>query len=153
LAYQTGVPVLAPDLSAETPFPQFSPAAVDHGLHAVFAFPMRVRGDCIGAINLYRTEPGLLSDEDVEAGTALADAATAYVVNSRTLSSATTLAEQLQYALDARVVIEQAKGKLAGRLGLEPSAAFELLRRVARSSHRPVRDVAQDVMNEKLHLD
>jgi GAF domain-containing protein len=153
LAYQTGVPVLAPDLSKDTPFPRFSPKAIEHGLHAVFAFPMRVRDECIGAINLYCGMPGLLDEEEVEAGTVLADAATAYVVNSRTLTQATTLAEQLQYALDARVIIEQAKGKLSGRLGIGASDAFELLRRVARNSHRPVRDVARDVMDEKLRLE
>ena len=153
LAYQTGVPVLAPDLGVDSPFPKFAECALDHGLWAVFAFPMKVRDTCIGAINLYRSAPGPLEHDDVEAGTSLSDVATAYVVNSRTLSHANTLAEQLQYALDARIVIEQAKGKLSERLGIDPSDAFELIRRVARSRHRPVRDIARDVMDETLRLE
>jgi AmiR/NasT family two-component response regulator len=57
-----------------------------------------------------------------------------YIANSRTLEASSTLAAQLQGALDSRVVIEQAKGRLAERLGITVSEAFDLMRRHARGN-------------------
>jgi AmiR/NasT family two-component response regulator len=54
--------------------------------------------------------------------------------------------EQLQRALDSRVVIEQAKGVLAERLALPPQEAFEILRRAARSTQTPIHDLAREVV-------
>lgn len=56
---------------------------------------------------------------------------------------------QLQEALDTRIVIEQAKGMLAERFHLEPDGAFEVLRRGARSSRLPLRDLAARVVTSE----
>jgi len=48
----------------------------------------------------------------------MADVATASLLPERSMRHSDTLNEQLQTALNSRVVIEQAKGKLAERLGL-----------------------------------
>jgi len=153
LAFQTGLPMLVPDLEQADPFPKFAKVALDHGMRAVFAFPMTVGNDQIGAFNLYRETPGVLDDEQIAASQDLGDAASAFVCNHRALDQATTLAGQLQYALDARVLVEQAKGMLAERLGVEPSDAFELMRGVARRAHRPVRDIARDILAGKFPVD
>ena len=65
---------------------------------------------------------------------------------------AETRAAQLETALDTRVIIEQAKGFLAGRLGITVDAAFELLRRYARSHHLAMRDVSRRVVDGDLPL-
>ena len=52
---------------------------------------------------------------------------------------------QLQEALDSRVTIEQAKGVLAERFGLDPDAAFDVLRRAARSNRVALHDLAASV--------
>ena len=62
------------------------------------------------------------------------------------------LAEQLQHALDSRVVIEQAKGILAERHGIDMRAAFDRLRQHARTNQRAVRDVASDVVDGSVRL-
>jgi ANTAR domain len=56
------------------------------------------------------------------------------------------LADQLQQALDRRVLIEQAKGVLIARMGVSADEAFALIRSTARSGNRRVADVAGDVI-------
>jgi AmiR/NasT family two-component response regulator len=58
--------------------------------------------------------------------------------------------DQLQRALETRIVIEQAKGVLAERLDVDPDTAFALLRRAARSSRRRLHDVAAEVVGSRL---
>jgi AmiR/NasT family two-component response regulator len=79
----------------------------------------------------------------VRVGQALADVATISLLHERSMRHSDTLNEQLQTALNSRVIIEQAKGKLAGRLGLDMDQAFSLLRDFARNRNRRLSDLAQ----------
>lgn len=152
-AYLAGKQVVAPDLSqAREWWPQFTDRAIGAGFQAVYAFPLRLRDDCIGAMNLFRTTPGPLDDRDLTAGQALADMATIGLLSQRRLAAAETRAAQLQGALESRVVIEQAKGMLAARAGIHPDAAFDLLRRYARSRHQQLRDVCAAIVDGTLDL-
>ena len=63
-----------------------------------------------------------------------------------------TLAAQLQFALDSRIIIEQAKGMMAGRHGMTPDAAFEVLRSYARANQLKFRDVARDIVSGQTDL-
>ena len=65
------------------------------------------------------------------------------LLHERSIRHSDTLNEQLQAALNSRVVIEQAKGKLAERLGVDMDRAFSLLRDVARSRNRRLSELAQ----------
>lgn len=151
-AYQTGEQVVVADLRSSDRFPKFAPRALEEGLCAVFSFPMRTQDDSIGALNLYRDSAGGFDRIDVEAGQLLADVATSYIVNARIQERATTLAAQLQHALDSRVVIEQAKGYLAASLDISITEAFELLRRHSRDHGSKVRTVAQQVLDGSVRL-
>lgn len=152
-AYTAGKQVIVPDLEeAGEQWPQFTPRAREAGFEAVYAFPLRLRDDCIGAMNLFRTTRGSLDDRDLTAGQALADMATIGLLSQRRLAAAETRAAQLQGALESRVVIEQAKGMLAARAGIHPDAAFGVLRRHARSSHQHLRDVCARVIAGTLDL-
>jgi len=84
--------------------------------------------------------------DDVEVAQALADAATIAILQHRAALEAQTVNEQLDHALNSRVVIEQAKGMIAERQGLNMDEAFTRLRRYARSHNLRLADVANDVI-------
>jgi putative methionine-R-sulfoxide reductase with GAF domain len=150
-AFRTGVEVLLPDVTdASGQFPRFTAAALEGGLRAVFALPMGIRDHRVGSVDLVSDAPVELDDAQLASARLLADVAMSYIVNSRAFAEATDLAQQLQHALDSRVLIEQAKGKLSGLLGIGVGDAFELLRTQSRNSRRPLRDLAQDVLDGSL---
>ena len=146
--YRTGRPVQATDLAAEARrWPRFAAAAQRAGFTAVQALPMRLREQVIGALNLFRADAGAFAPGDVRVGQALADVATISLLHERNVRLSDTLNEQLQTALNSRVVIEQAKGKLAERLGLDMDQAFSLLRKYARTRNLRLSDLAQAVID------
>ena len=151
-AYQSGDRVLVVDLDRASYWPSYAPMALKAGFQAVAALPMQVGDRRIGALNLYAELPREWVDDDVEAAQLLADMATGYIVNARQLHEARQLADQLQHALDSRVVIEQAKGILAERRGVDPEEAFGILRGYARSHNRKLHDVARRVIDRTLRL-
>jgi len=142
--FRTGRPVTAAGLAGATQrWPRFATAAARAGFAAVEALPMRLRDQVIGALNLFRAEPGPLGAADLRIGQALADVATIGLLHERNVRRRETVAEQLQAALNSRVVIEQAKGKLAERLGIDMDRAFTMLRDYARNSNQRLTDVAR----------
>lgn len=109
--FREAVPVVNADLrDAVDRWPQFAPRAVAAGFRSVHAFPMRLRQDVIGALNLFGTDVGRMEVEDVRTVQALADVATIGLLQERAVRRGEVLTEQLQGALSSRVIIEQAKG-------------------------------------------
>ena len=146
---RSGQAVVNADLTAATErWPVFAPAALAAGFRSVHAFPMRLRDRTIGALNLFGTEDGTFEPSEVGLVQALADVATIAVLQERQLSRADAVTEQLQGALNSRVVLEQAKGVLAQQLGTTPDAAFEVLRRRARSEQVRLADLARAIVDE-----
>jgi GAF domain-containing protein len=143
--FRTGRPVTAADLAGAAPrWPRFAQAAVQAGFRTVEALPMRLRDQVIGALNLFRAETGPFDPVDLRIAQALADVATIGLLHERNVRRRETVAEQLQAALNSRVVIEQAKGKLAERLSIDMDRAFAMLRDYARATNQRLTDVARD---------
>lgn len=152
-ALRSGVQVLEPDLAqAEARYPQFVPRALEAGVRSIHALPMTVRLECIGSMDVIAREPRVLSPDELDAAQMLADVAISYIVATRTLERSSTLAKQLQHALDSRVVLEQAKGVLAERHGISVSEAFTLLRQHARSTSSKLHATALDVVEGRLRI-
>lgn len=150
-AYRSGAPVQSPDLrDATARWPQFAPDAIAAGYRSALALPMRLRDETIGALNLLRVEPGALPDDDIAAAQALADVATIGILHHRNAAESHLLSDQLQYALDSRVIIEQAKGAIAERLDLGTDAAFNALRRYSRDHNQRLVDTATAVVDRSL---
>ncbi len=122
-------------------------AARDAGIAAVASVPMRYDGQGIGAVDLYSDSRRDWSADDLGAAVILADMATAYLVQARELDRQRRVSEQLQQALDSRIVIEQAKGVLAAERHIPVGEAFEVLRRHARGHGVSLRSVAEAVVN------
>jgi transcriptional regulator with GAF, ATPase, and Fis domain len=146
--FRTGQPVAVADLAeAAGRWPRFVAAARETGFAAVHALPMRLRTDIIGALNLFSVEPGDLDPATVRLGQALADIATIGLLQARTIRQRDALAEQLQTALNTRVLIEQAKGVIAERRHLDMDQSFALLRNSARGHNRRLSDLARAVVD------
>ena len=131
-------------------WPNFSPRAIALGFHSVHCLPMRLRGRTIGALNFFRKEAGLLDDEDVILAQGLADIATIAILQHRTSLDAKTLNFQLSHALDSRIIIEQAKGKIAQATGCDMDQAFGRLRAHARNHNQGLTSVATLVVDGSL---
>ena len=152
-AYDTGEVTLIPDLDEDARFPAFSPRARSAGMASVQSYPLRTDNQCVGALNVYSRTPTSFGDDVAEVGQLLADMCTTYIVNARALTDSYKVAGQLQRALDSRVIIEQAKGKLSEQLALSVSDAFDVMRTFARNNGRRLHDVAAEVVEGRLKLE
>ncbi len=151
--YRTRVPVSITDLRGQAQqWPEFAGMALAAGFGALHALPMRLRAEAIGALNLFCVKPGALSDATIRVGQAMADVATIGLLQARAISHSELLADQLQHALNGRVLIEQAKGVLAERLRIDMGEAFEILRRYSRNHNMFVSTVAEAVIGGTVNM-
>ena len=127
-------------------WPRFSAEALAAGFLAVHALPMRLRGTVIGALNLFQLDTGPLRPADAAAAQALADIATIAILQHRAVREAQVVNEQLQQALNSRIVIEQAKGMVAERRGVDMEGAFGIVREHARHHNLRLADLAADII-------
>lgn len=150
--YRTSAPVAVADLAEAQPrWPRFAAAVRDRDAYrSVHALPLRLRGEAIGVLNLFHARPGTLPDADLALGQALADVATIGILQERAIHRGEVLNEQLQTALNSRVVIEQAKGVLAQHGRLSMDAAFDRLRNHARNNNLRLSEVARLVVETGL---
>jgi GAF domain-containing protein len=150
-AFEEKTLVDAADLTTERRWPLFSPAAASRGLRAVLASPIPYNQHAIGVVAVFSAKERPWSPEGELALISFTDLAALCIANTMASEERGELAEQLQRALDARVVIEQAKGALVARDGVSERDAFERLRRQARRQRRPIVDVATEVMAAVRH--
>ena len=147
--FRTGKPVVNADLAeAADRWPRFAPRAVVAGFRSVHAIPLRLRDTTVGALNLFDGHVGRLQSADVHLVQALADVATIGLLQERSIRRAEILTEQLQSALNSRIVIEQAKGAVAQTHGISVDHAFELMRGYARRNRQRLSEVAQALVDD-----
>lgn len=152
VAFRHGEQVRVGNLEEWDEWPEYRRVALDQGMSAVASLPMPVHEQRVGALDLYRTEPHDWTDDELRVAQLLADMASGYVRNNMQLSESRSLADQLQRALDSRVVVEQAKGVLSGRNDISPNVAFDLLRTRARTSSTKLHEVCEQVITGELRL-
>jgi len=146
-AYRTGEQVLVDDLTVDSQrWPEFASRAGEYNYRSVCALPLRLRAERVGALNLFRDDVGALARSDLAVGQALADVATIGILHQRILTQSDVINQQLQTALNTRIVIEQAKGVIAERADVGMEQAFALLRSHARKTRRRLADVALAVV-------
>jgi GAF domain-containing protein len=151
--FRSGSPVTVGDIHAGgARWPEFQIEALRLGFLSVHATPLRLRGQTIGTMNLFSHHVGALNPQDIAVAQALADVATIGILQERSIRSANLLTEQLQHALDSRILIEQAKGVIAATRGLSMSEAFGALRAHARSHNLTLREVADDVVARRIEI-
>lgn len=146
-SHHRGVPVVNQDIAAANGWPRFGREALAAGFQSVHALPMRLRGTIIGALNLFRSGLGEMDTADIEVAQAFADVATIAILQDRAANEAQVVNDQLTHALNSRIVIEQAKGMVAERLGLDMERSFTALRSHARNHNTRLADVAEAVIS------
>jgi len=143
-AFHNAAPVVNADLrTAGDRWPRFAPYATAAGFRSVHAFPLRLRQDVIGAMGLFGTQDAAFDDADVQIIQAMADVAAIGLLQERAIRRGELLTEQLQGALNSRIVIEQAKGAIAQAFQVSVDEAFGLLRAHARRTNRRLGEVAR----------
>jgi GAF domain-containing protein len=148
-AFHQREPVINTDLqSAAARWPQFAPHACAAGFRSVHAFPLQLREHVIGALGIFGTTPGDFDDTDLHIVQSLADVAAISLLYHRSIKHAEGLAQQLQTALNSRILIEQAKGAIAHAHNISVDQAFTLLRAYARRTNQRLQHVAGQAVTD-----
>jgi GAF domain-containing protein len=151
--YRTGAAVAIDDIAAQgSRWPLFQSSALSQGFRSLHAVPMRLRNRTIGALNLFGHETGPLTAEDAEIAQAFADVATISLLQERAARETALINEQLQRALNSRILIEQAKGVIAHTADVDMNAAFTLLRGYARAHNQTIYDTADKVIHRRITI-
>jgi GAF domain-containing protein len=151
--FTTGTVVTSDNLALKNPWPQFAAECVRNGYPSVCAVPLRLRELILGCLNLFMSEPVGLSDAEIALSQALADVATIAILQDQATRQAALREGHLQHALISRIVIEQAKGMIAERTGVDMNEAFNRLRAFARNHNRGLTEVAGEMVAGNLAVD
>jgi len=152
-AYATDEVVRVTDVRVEpTLWPEFSAIATELAVAGVAAIPMRIADQSIGSLNLYSAEPRVWTDADIELAGLLADVATCHLIDASRQYRQGPITEQLQEALESRIVIEQAKGITSDQQGITLDQAYQRIRRHARSRHTSLRLVSEAIVTVGLRI-
>lgn len=152
-AVRTGETQEADAAEGRQRWPHFADAAGAAGFRLMCAVPLQLRGRVIGALNLFRDSDTSFSGTELVVARAMAEVAAIGLLHERALSDVRLLADQLQSALQSRVVIEQAKGMVAEYLGIAVHDAFQVLRKRARDSNVKLTELARQVISRELRAD
>ncbi len=145
-------PLLCEDLAGSgQQWPAFAAAAVEPGVAAVFAFPLRMHGIRLGVLTLYRDAPGRLDDDALAEAIAYSQAATAVLLHLQALARPVSdLHPQLTGVLADRAAVHQATGMIAAQADVTPADALMLLRARAYSTGETLSSVCRDVLERRL---
>ncbi|MWV49125.1 GAF domain-containing protein [Rathayibacter sp. VKM Ac-2803] len=153
-SYTTGSAITAGTLDdIQSRWPAFAEGVGESGYQSVHAVPLRLQSETIGSLNFFSDRAGELGPSDVRAAQTIADVATIGLVQQRTVREASVARDQLQLAVKARVLIEQAKGAIAHSRTVDMETAWDILRDLARSRRASVSDTARGIIDRVVPLD
>ena len=150
--FHAGTAVVVADLRTTPRWPQFAVESLTAGFPSVCALPLHLHGVTIGCLNLFMTEPIGLSTADIAVAQALADVATLAMIQDEVVRKAVLDRTALQRTLEGRIAIEQAKGIIAERGGVDMDEAFARLRSYARSNGRGLTGTADALVSGTLSV-
>ena len=142
-----GEPVRIESMSGEQRWRSFTAAAHDEGARSSLSIPVPVQREVFAALNIYSTDERAFDDASVEVASTFAAYAGVALTNVHLYEAQSTVARQLQTAMQSRAVIEQAKGILMGQRRCRADEAFDVLVRMSQDSNRKLRDVAQALVD------
>jgi GAF domain-containing protein len=151
-AHATRRTVLVPDLTRDalTRWPAYAPAAYEHGVRAVFAFPLQIGAARLGVLDVYRDEVGSLSGDALNQALAFAEVALTILLDEQERAGPQRIGAGAEGALGHRVELYQAQGMVQVQLGVGAAEALVRLRAHAYANGRRLGDVARDVVARRL---
>lgn len=154
-AYHGRHPVLEADLAnpVTVRWPGFSAGALAWGVRAIFGFPLQIGAVRLGALNLYRSRPGPLSDESHANALVAADVVCEALLSLQGMAPANTLSADLEVSANFRYLVAQASGMISVQLNISISEALLRLRAYAFAGDRPVDDIAADIVDRRLRFE
>ena len=142
-----GDTLIIADMAAESRWPEYTPGAVEHGVHSSLSVCLPIQQAVTGCLNIYATAVHAFDGEGVEIAQTFASYAAVALANAHLYATTAALAEQMQQAMSSRAVIEQAKGILVAQTRCTPEQAFDLLIRQSQHTNRKLRDIAQTIVD------
>jgi ANTAR domain/GAF domain len=153
-------PVLIADLANanDVRWPVYGPAMLDYKIRGIFAIPVVLAGEYVGALDLFRAQPGELPGDHLAGAVVAAELAGIPLLDlmDSDLQAAVNDPDSSAWAeLNAlsRTEVSQATGMLVAQLGVEPAEALVRLRAHAYATDRSATDVARDILDRRLQLD
>jgi GAF domain-containing protein len=147
-SFRTGEIRMTPATRAETRWPEFADACLQHGILSTLSVPL-ANGDArFGAMNLYASREDAFDDVAIASSRTFAAQASVVLANAAAYWDARTLSEHLQESIESRAIIEQAKGIIMGSMRCTADEAFGHLVRQSQHTNRKVREVAQGIVND-----
>jgi GAF domain-containing protein len=131
-----------PDMSRESRWPDWAAQAMEAGARSSLSVGLPIEQQVTGALNIYSRKPEAFDDDTIVLAQTFAGYAAVALANAHRFEASTTLAQQMQAAMESRAVIEQAKGIIMGERRCTADQAFDILSRVSQDSNRRLRDVA-----------
>lgn len=149
-AHALGAPALEPDLpQASARWPFFAPQAVGLGICAVFSFPLQIGVIRLGALNLFRKEPGWLTRDQLSDALVLADVATQDIID---LQGEGSLHWPLSDRFAERARVHQATGMVAAQTESDMAGALARIRGYAFANELTIFEVAEEVISRRLRM-
>ena len=153
-------PVLVVDLADpdDGRWPLYGPAMLAHQIRGVYAMPVLVGGEYIGALDLFRAHPGPLRGEQMDGAVAAAELASIPVLDLMDADLQTALSDPssnvwAELNVLSRAEVSQATGMLMAQLGIDAAEALVRLRAYAYAADRSAVDVARDILDRRLRLE
>jgi GAF domain-containing protein len=154
------IPILAVDLAdpREMRWPAYGPAMLAYQIRGVYAIPIVVAGEFVGALDLFCAQPGPLSDEDLTGAVAAAELAVIPLLDLMDADLQAAVTDPNSSAWEelnalSRAEVSQATGMLVAQLNVEPAEALIRLRAHAYATGRSATDVARDILDRRLRLE
>jgi len=153
-AYQLDAAVAEPDLAdpGARRWLAFTPPALDAGVRAVFGFPLRTGSVRLGALNLYRDQPGPLSADQHADALVVADVTARWVLEAQAGAPPGAVAKEVESGADFHFAVHNAAGVVSVQEDVSVTEALIRLRAFAFSNNRPLTDVARDIIAHTIRL-
>ncbi len=135
------------DLAEDTRWPDYRDRALVAGIRSSLSLPLVTQGRSVGALNLYQTEPGAFTPDQILIAWAFARQAMSALTLVLRQTEQMTVETQLRHALASRALIDQAIGILMGQRRCDAIEAFDILRETSQHLNRKLRDVAVDTIS------